>query len=418
MLSAGARARRNARPTALPAPMSALERLLLIADLPLATLRELPALRARLAPGGRTQAPPADRLQAVERWSGFRTDRPPAGVLRMAGETSWASATTPSASPSPPPAARSGSVPSLRPSAANSFCPETLRPAADAAWVCCADPVWLVAELDHLRLGAWPLPGLGEDDAAALAAALGETLAERGLRLEVAAPGRWYLVAARPLEVEAPAPAALGGENLARHLPRGADARMLAAVLNEIQMILHEHPVNEARAARGLPPANGVWAWGGGIRRTGEPEPALPALAARDPELRGRWLLAGHAAEPAPRALASLLERCDRPAAVVQPPGDELERDWLTPLVDALDRGRLRDAAILPSESRPSELAGALPAAASTETHAATSATVPGAIPGTTPGDTTGATTGTMTAAGPIAIRRRRWWWRLRLRRR
>ena len=35
-------------------------------------------------------------------------------------------------------------------------------------------------------------------------------------------------------------------------------------LMTELQMLLHEHPVNEARAARGVPTVNAVWLWGGG----------------------------------------------------------------------------------------------------------------------------------------------------------
>src|SRR5439155_20021684 len=35
-------------------------------------------------------------------------------------------------------------------------------------------------------------------------------------------------------------------------------------LLNESQMVLHSHAVNEAREARGEPAVNSVWFWGGG----------------------------------------------------------------------------------------------------------------------------------------------------------
>ena len=34
--------------------------------------------------------------------------------------------------------------------------------------------------------------------------------------------------------------------------------------MNEAQMILHTHPVNAEREARGMPAVNSVWLWGGG----------------------------------------------------------------------------------------------------------------------------------------------------------
>jgi hypothetical protein len=34
--------------------------------------------------------------------------------------------------------------------------------------------------------------------------------------------------------------------------------------INEAQMVLHAHPVNQARQAAGQPVVNSLWPWGGG----------------------------------------------------------------------------------------------------------------------------------------------------------
>ena len=47
-------------------------------------------------------------------------------------------------------------------------------------------------------------------------------------------------------------------------LPRGTSAMKWRVLLNEIQMLLTNHPVNQQREARSLPMINSVWAWGGG----------------------------------------------------------------------------------------------------------------------------------------------------------
>jgi hypothetical protein len=54
------------------------------------------------------------------------------------------------------------------------------------------------------------------------------------------------------------------GEDLYEHLPQGHDGRRWRALFNEVQVILHQHPVNAERRARGLPPVNSLWLWGGG----------------------------------------------------------------------------------------------------------------------------------------------------------
>jgi hypothetical protein len=47
-------------------------------------------------------------------------------------------------------------------------------------------------------------------------------------------------------------------------LPQGAEGRRWRAVLTEIQVLLHQHPLNAERRTRGLPPVNSLWLWGGG----------------------------------------------------------------------------------------------------------------------------------------------------------
>jgi hypothetical protein len=55
-------------------------------------------------------------------------------------------------------------------------------------------------------------------------------------------------------------------------LPQGESALKFHAVLNEIQMVLYGHPVNDGRDAAGLPMINSVWLWGGGIFSSDQPQ--------------------------------------------------------------------------------------------------------------------------------------------------
>jgi hypothetical protein len=75
--------------------------------------------------------------------------------------------------------------------------------------------------------------------------------------------------------------------------------------LNELQMLLHEHPVNLAREARGDLPVNSVWLWGGGTR------PAVPtgrsALYARDATALALGAFCGMKTHPLPRQLEESL---------------------------------------------------------------------------------------------------------------
>ena len=54
----------------------------------------------------------------------------------------------------------------------------------------------------------------------------------------------------------------------------GADyTSVVRMLLNEVQVLLHQHPLNAARQTRGLPPVNSVWFWGAGRLPAPGPSP-------------------------------------------------------------------------------------------------------------------------------------------------
>lgn len=162
---------------------------------------------------------------------------------------------------------------------------------ARGTWACAA-PVHLLTAIDHLQLAApAPLP-LDEQESGAFLASLDAHLAGTGFRLH-GFPGRGWLVECPPeLECMAVEPAAGVGRNLRELLPAGRDAAQVRGVINELQMLLHEHPVNERRAARGAPAVNSLWLWGFGAAH--EPRAsALGVLLTDDDWLAGLWRLHG-----------------------------------------------------------------------------------------------------------------------------
>ncbi len=58
---------------------------------------------------------------------------------------------------------------------------------------------------------------------------------------------------------------------IAQHLPRGASAEALTEYMRASHAALRDHPVNRARAARGVLPANCLWPWGAGRALVLEP---------------------------------------------------------------------------------------------------------------------------------------------------
>ncbi|GAB2582722.1 phosphoglycerate mutase [Dyella jejuensis] len=136
--------------------------------------------------------------------------------------------------------------------------------AAQACWLC-ADPAWVQPDLNGARLLACGQLALTMDEALALAQPLKPVFGDAGMTLEVSSPDRWHLRLPSPSPLpDFSAPEQALGEDLFEHLPQGPDGRRWRVLLNEVQVLLHQHPVNAERRARGLPPVNSLWLWGGG----------------------------------------------------------------------------------------------------------------------------------------------------------
>jgi hypothetical protein len=136
--------------------------------------------------------------------------------------------------------------------------------AGDALWLS-ADPAWVQPDMNGVRLLACGQLQLSAGEAQAFAQTLQPVFDEAGMRLEVSTPDRWHL--RLPAGTSLPdfaAPEQALGEDLSQHVPQGPEGRRWRVLLNDIQVLLHQHPLNAERHARGLSPVNSLWFWGGG----------------------------------------------------------------------------------------------------------------------------------------------------------
>lgn len=133
----------------------------------------------------------------------------------------------------------------------------------DAYWLC-ADPVHLQVNGDHVVLDAESVNDLTIEDARVLVTRLNAHFAQDGLQFDAPRAGQWTLRCPAALRAVTWPPEAVQYRSIEQYLPKGPDARTLKRTMNEAQMLLHEHPANEARAARGAAAVNGIWLWGGG----------------------------------------------------------------------------------------------------------------------------------------------------------
>lgn len=128
-----------------------------------------------------------------------------------------------------------------------------------------ADPVQFVPDRDQLRLLGPETLALEPDEANRIVGDFNRFYADDGITLYIGAASRWYLHCTTPPDLETtPLPDVIG-DSVEAGLPTGEDAVAWRARLNEIQMFLHGHPVNQEREVRGQPAVNGIWPWGGGV---------------------------------------------------------------------------------------------------------------------------------------------------------
>ncbi len=131
-----------------------------------------------------------------------------------------------------------------------------------AYWFRC-DPVHVRIQRDRLILLGSELLDLRPDEAAALCADLHAHFGAAFYPMHLQ-PDHWYWRTDLDPQMDTTPLSLAVGRPIDNLLPTGPDAKKWRVLLNEIQMLLFNHPVNQQREALDLPMINSVWLWGGG----------------------------------------------------------------------------------------------------------------------------------------------------------
>ena len=116
----------------------------------------------------------------------------------------------------------------------------------------------------HIVMSSLALPDFPAPESQALLAAMQPYLAEDGIMLQFDGPHRWLASGAALANLASASLDRVAGRDVTSWMPRGAGAARLQRLQSEMQMLLYTHPVNEVRAARGVPPVNSFWLSGTG----------------------------------------------------------------------------------------------------------------------------------------------------------
>jgi hypothetical protein len=230
----------------------------------------------------------------------------------------------------------------LTPASAAALLAQAALPAAGnlpgGGWI--ATPVHLLAGISSVHLDRRGVLRLPPADARQLAADFGGTFGDSPFRLAVLPPADLLLVGPYLHGVKTVEPARAVLSPLGQSQPRGEQAVALRRLNAELEMWLHGHAINHARARRGEPLVSSLWLWGGGAL----PSSAAPAphrqgdiAFADDVRARGLWQLTGGDCWPVPDTLEDVLSyaEVDRAAVVVEA-GPVLQSHPRWTLVEAL----------------------------------------------------------------------------------
>lgn len=247
--------------------------------------------------------------------------------------------------------------------------------AAATRWM--ATPVELVAGLTRVHLDRRGLVRLAPEEQAALADAFHHAFAGSGLRLEPLSDGRFLAVTPGIAALATAEPARCAGAELV--VPQGPPAAPLLRLMAEIEMWLHDAPLNRARTARGAAPVTGLWLWGaagGTLEERAERRAAAagggrhgtPAAFGSDAFVAGLLHLAGGALQPLPQPAGAVFAGSAGERALVvielagELPGDEpwslsaaaaaLDRRLIQPALRSLADGSLRRLTLIANDTR------------------------------------------------------------------
>lgn len=252
------------------------------------------------------------------------------------------------------------------------FAPDTGAPLAAACMRGCglqaqaSQGRWLIVQPAHIQVSSTH-PSLADprtlqltdEESQALYASARPYFEELGKPLLYGGPDLWFMRADDWAQLSTASTDLVINQNLGDWLPGGEPARAYRRLQNEIQMLWHEHPVNLARAARGLPVINFWWSWGGADASVPSSPLADSVAVAGGPA----WMQA--LAAPALRQcsvtdlLAAPGERKLAVIADLIPSGQagewaewiallqRIDSDWCAPLLAALQEGRVRRVSLL-----------------------------------------------------------------------
>lgn len=158
------------------------------------------------------------------------------------------------------------------------------------------DLAWGLVTPAHWRLGTEQVSlldpeqlGLDELASRELFAVVEPLFTSEGFAFAWGAPGRWYAAHECLSALPTASLDRVIGRNVDPWLTSQPEARLVRRLQNEVQMLLHEHPLNADREARGLHAVNSFWLSGCGVAQATRETPMRAVATLRRFVLAEDW---------------------------------------------------------------------------------------------------------------------------------
>jgi hypothetical protein len=150
-----------------------------------------------------------------------------------------------------------------------------------------SDPVTLRVDMTQVFMTSHGFADLDPYERKEIENCVRSVMQEEGIDFHSDHPERWCIALKEPLEFDFTPLDETLGMNLADVIPKHPRARFWRRILNEIQVALHNCPVNIARRQSGKQEINSVWFWGGGFIPDAAPRVLIDTVCSGHPVTRG-----------------------------------------------------------------------------------------------------------------------------------
>jgi hypothetical protein len=208
-----------------------------------------------------------------------------------------------------------------------------------------AHPVHLVLQRDYFSLYPLALTVVSETELQALIALLNQHFNRDGLQFIASKSVKdglsgFYLKLSENPEISTTLPESAAGRDIRQHMPQGKGMAKWHGILNEIQMLLHDHAINQSREQNSLVPINSIWLSGGGFDQA--PEQSIKkAIFAKSTLLRGLTIMNGLNVMAIPESTGQLLST-EADILLEMNEASDMQTFDFNDLIKALKRGNLK----------------------------------------------------------------------------